>query len=758
MQPFRRSFLLSLAFISAGCSDVNNPTAALTISPRVAELRLGDSIQLVATVRVRVEPSVTWATSDPTVLTVSREGLGRAVGAGTATITAAAVPGRDTLSIAVTVRFASVALSPSVVVCGVATTGAGFCRGPNPSGQLGDGSTTNSTTFVSVAGGHTFSSVFPGNGSTCGLTTDSAAYCWGDGGLGALGVGDTNTRLVPTAVSGGRGFARLAVGDLHACGITGAGAAYCWGWNLYEQAGDTGLQDHLVPHAVPGPPPFMDLVAGGFGTCGLTAAHAAYCWGNNYFGQLGRVTDTIVLAPAPMAGGHAFRSLAIREMQCGLDTNGTVYCWGLPFSLSPQAINGGRLFTMISTSYTNGCGIASDSAAYCWTWDMNPQALPGGLKFTHLSTGAYHDCGISADSAAYCWLVHCGVDFDLSCTDPPSPTALAGGVKFTQISSGSDNQSCGIAADSTISCWYFARHFATSPVAVTGGPKFRTIAVGSGYGPAPIGIGWDYGCGIGADSSAYCWGFKLTMQAGYTVTTSTPTQVPGGLKFVSLDTWASHVCGVAVGGSLYCWTPADAAPVVVPGGGSYVSVHAGFWSNCALAADGTASCWGRNPGGELGVGWAGTQSAIPLVVQGGHAFAAVTMELNHTCGLTTDRVAYCWGWNSTGMLGTGDTTASILPVAVATPLRFTELSAGYQVTCGLIADGSAYCWGRGLFAPTQQQPGTHFTSIAANAFSTVCGVTIDGDVLCWDVANSAAVRGGSRDPLRRFTATRDRGW
>ncbi len=694
-------------------------------------MRLGDSAQLAAVVRSLPGAPVTWVTSDDTVLTVSAAGLVRAVGPGTATISAVLGPARDTMSVAVSVRFASLAMSRGGVVCAVATTGDAFCRGPNFHGMLGNGSTVDYTAFVRVAGRHTFATVIPGVQSTCGLTTDSAAYCWGYGAAGALGVGDTNTRLVPTPVSGARRFERIAVGDLHACGLS-ARSAYCWGWNDYGQIGDTAFENAATPRAVPGPS-FVELAAGGWGTCGVTGAHATYCWGLNYFGQLGTYTDTVFHTPVPMAGSHAFRSLAIREMQCGVATSGTVFCWGLPFALSPMAIAGGLPFTSISTAYTHGCGIATDSTARCWTWRMQPGAVPGGLKLVQLASGNYHDCGVTADSSAYCWLYNCGYSPDVVCNDPPVPAVLAAGTKFTEVAAGGDNESCGLAAGGAVFCWYVDRDAVRSPVIVPGGTTFLTVAVGSGAPPSPIQQGSQYGCGIAADSSGQCWGFRRAIQGNQLIVeTSVPTPVPGGLKYISLDTWGGHVCGIAVGGSAYCWTPPDVAPVLVPGGGNYTSVYADYWSNCALDATGAAACWGRNLDGELGIGSAGIQSRVPVPVLGGHAFTTMAMEMDHTCGLATDSTAYCWGSNSSGMLGTGDTAWSTQPVPVAGGFHFAALSAGPHLTCGLLADGSAYCWGRGTRTPTEQQVGTHFISLSANSYSTICGVTTAGDVQCWD--------------------------
>jgi alpha-tubulin suppressor-like RCC1 family protein len=85
----------------------------------------------------------------------------------------------------------------------VTTSGEAYCWGANPDGRLGDGTTSQATTPVKVAGGLTFATVRAGGNHSCGATTSREAYCWGANELGQLGNGTQTASLTPTRVATG---------------------------------------------------------------------------------------------------------------------------------------------------------------------------------------------------------------------------------------------------------------------------------------------------------------------------------------------------------------------------------------------------------------------------------------------------------------------------------------------------------------------------------------------------------------------------
>jgi alpha-tubulin suppressor-like RCC1 family protein len=74
-------------------------------------------------------------------------------------------------------------------------------------------------------------------------------------------------------------------------------------------------------------------------------------------------------------------------------------------------------------------------------------------------------------------------------------------------------------------------------------------------------------------------------------------------------------------------------------------------------------------------------------------FASLALGGYHSCGLTADGMAYCWGANGSGQLGDGTYEERDTPVAVSTPMRFASLSLGDFHSCGRTRGGAVYCWG-----------------------------------------------------------------
>ena len=170
------------------------------------------------------------------------------------------------------------------------------------------------------------------------------------------------------------------------------------------------------------------------------------------------------------------------------------------------------------------------------------------------------------------------------------------------------------------------------------------------------------------------------------------------------------------------------------GGLTFASISPGGLHTCALTPEGVAYCWGLGGNGQLGDGSSSDQLSPVAVGE----FASISSGGAHTCGLRTDGAAYCWGFGIDGRLGNGALEDQATPKAVSGGLTFTSISTGAAHTCGVTIDGAACCWGRGEVgqlgnehaAPVAVSGGLTFASISAGGFHT-CGVTTDGSGCCW---------------------------
>jgi parallel beta-helix repeat protein len=275
-----------------------------------------------------------------------------------------------------------------------------------------------------------------------------------------------------------------------------------------------------------------------------------------------------------------------------------------------------------------------------------------------------------------------------------------------------------------------------------------------------ISTGNTHTCGIISNGSAMCWGLSGNGQLGYGGTSSQNNSVYVNTTntFVAISAGSAHTCGVIPNGSAMCWgagtqgqlgyggTTQQNNPIYVNITNLFVAISAETFSgagshSCGITSDGRAMCWGYGFNGQLGIGNT-SNSRVPIYVNTTNLFFAISASGSRSCGIISNGSAMCWGMGTSGRLGYGGTTQQNNPIYVNTSNTFVAISAGSAHTCGIISNGSAMCWGLGTSGQLGNGPGTSsnnpvyvnttntFISISAGNLHT-CGIISNGSAMCW---------------------------
>lgn len=695
--------------------------------------------------------------------------------------------------------------------CAVTVTYGVKCWGLNSDGRLGDGTTTSRTVPTDVVGlAEDVVMVGAGGYFTCATLKSGAVKCWGKNDLGQLGNGTTVNSLSPVTVVDLPDITALSVGHSHACVITKIGGAKCWGYNATRQLGDGTTTDKLSPTDVQNLPESITAISSGFKhTCALTISGGALCWGFNSEGQLGwgsyaTAYSTPGYVTGLETGVSSINTGVYANNTCAITVSGTAKCWGAngfgqlgngttTRSKTPVTVSLPANVLEIGPGMSHTCSRLVSGDIYCWGRNLNGtlgdgtttnrltpvkvQSLAQNVAKLHVAGS--HTCVLLTSGTVNCWGYNIGGRLgdgtQTSSTTPVTGIDISSPQTCTDITLTPSTDSNGNPTVSgTISLTP-----ATLPEFKVGSPASYNFAAlykdslnaspnmadvtWSGVGTLPAGLTLDTATGVLSGTPTEKGVVNYTVKATYKGSKSgqqtyqVVVQDSSSLLKSIEASFGTHTCGFTLDNMVKCWgnntygqlgnntTTNSKTPVLVQGlGAEITAISVGAYHSCAITKTGGLKCWGDNSAGQLGTGDK-ISSSTPVAVQGlGMGVTSVSAGFYHTCAVLTDGTARCWGSNQQGMLGNGSTVDSLVPSAIANLSSVKSVSSGAYHSCAVTQLGAVYCWGYNSLG----ELGNGTTQISTVPLAVVgfetsgaqevrtasqksCALTTSGGVKCW---------------------------
>jgi alpha-tubulin suppressor-like RCC1 family protein len=134
------------------------------------------------------------------------------------------------------------------------SNGSAWAWGSNGSAKLGDNTTTNRLSPVSVVGGFTdWCTVIAAIDHSVAIRNNGTTWSWGFGGSGRLGDGTTVQKSSPVSVVGGfTNWCQIGASYAHVVAVRTSGSAWAWGCNNCGQLGDGTTTNRSSPVSVVG--------------------------------------------------------------------------------------------------------------------------------------------------------------------------------------------------------------------------------------------------------------------------------------------------------------------------------------------------------------------------------------------------------------------------------------------------------------------------------------------------------------------------
>lgn len=400
----------------------------------------------------------------------------------------------------------------------------------------------------------------------------------------------------------------------------------------------------------------QSIAAGRAHTCMLANEGDVFCWGENSEGQLG-YGDTnnrgdeanemgANLIKVDLGTGQKAKEISLGDAHtCALLQSGEVKCWG---GNTGGTLGVGDIFTRGDEPFEMGDALL-------------PIELGPGEKAKAISAGDFHTCALLESNTIKCWGLGGSGQLGLGDGKTRGDAASDMGVNLFGVDLGTSLEvlaisaggsfSCALLNGGSIRCWGangygqlgLGDQMARGDNANELGSLLPSISLGTGFKAASLESGGGHSCASDGNSRLKCWGRNDTAQLGLG------------------DTGHRGDSGAEMGDNLPEVQLSGANSPVLKG------QAAGSRHHCAILQISNSivlKCWGDNSQGQCGLPLPNFIGDIPnemgdqlesVDLGKGAALRAVTAGGSHTCAILESGGIKCWGDNSSGQLGYGDT-------------------------------------------------------------------------------------------------------
>ncbi|MCI5157456.1 MAG: hypothetical protein D3906_03280 [Candidatus Electrothrix sp. AUS1_2] len=150
--------------------------------------------------------------------------------------------------------------------------------GSNGSGQLGDGSTSNSTSPVQIGSDSNWNAIAAGLAHSLALK-NGELWAWGANSSGQLGDGSTSNSTSPVRIGSDSDWKAIAAGSSHSLALKN-GELWAWGDNNSGQLGDGSTSDSTSPVRIGSDSDWEVIAAGSSHSLALKNGEL-WAWGDN---------------------------------------------------------------------------------------------------------------------------------------------------------------------------------------------------------------------------------------------------------------------------------------------------------------------------------------------------------------------------------------------------------------------------------------------------------------------------------------------